>query len=181
MQLLAVSEKYGLFLLCCTWQLYLKENVYPLARPVLPTMLRSGQWWNKHYVCLCACVYVFPSPVFSACIENNNYLKVRYLCYWCVMCWQLAVSDDRLAESLWQCTLNVVQGLVKLSLEFRFCCQRREGAAWHLVMCHHTALRTSSLTHHVAVSVLLPYISLTSTTPPAVCCCITVFPHGLLL
>jgi hypothetical protein len=43
MQLLAISEKYTMFLLYSTWQLYLKENTYPLAHPVIPTMLRSGQ------------------------------------------------------------------------------------------------------------------------------------------
>jgi hypothetical protein len=38
----AVAEKYSMFLLSSAWQLYLKENTYPLAHPVIPALLRSG-------------------------------------------------------------------------------------------------------------------------------------------
>ena len=92
------------------------------------------------------------------------------------MCWQLAVSDDRLAESLWQCELNVVQGLVKLSLEFWLLPETwGSGMTLGNVPSHCTEDKQSNASCW-GVGTTLLQITDQHCTPLAVCCCNHSFP-----
>ena len=147
--------------------------------------LCSGQGNDEiNSVCVCVCIYISPPPVVHAYIENNKYLKVRYI-HMLLVCNVLAVSIEWRSSywisdsahwvwsrAWWNCIVGI---LVLLPGTWG------SGMTLGNVPSHWTEHKQSS-TSCCSVMTADDYRSLTSIVHPLLLAVIiTVFAHGLPL